>query len=169
VPGGRLMVVDTAGRVSWASAAAQAMLDEGSALRLNGYRLATREPADQRRLDNLIAAANRGTPGELILCDEEGEGVLASADWRAGAVWLKISNLRPVNGTAERFAALFDLTRAEARLAEALLSGLDPSDCADRFGVARTTIRSQLDSLFDKTGRRRQGALLVLLAAVAAA
>jgi DNA-binding CsgD family transcriptional regulator len=49
-----------------------------------------------------------------------------------------------------------------------MLEGCDAGDCADRFGVSRTTIRSQLAALFDKTGRRRQATLLVLLAAVAA-
>jgi DNA-binding NarL/FixJ family response regulator len=74
--------------------------------------------------------------------------------------------LEPEIAVHDLAAAARDACRA--RLAEALLEGHDPSDCANRFGVSRATVRSQLAALFDKTGRRRQATLLVLLAAVAA-
>lgn len=167
--GGCMVVVDAARRVTWASPKALALLAEAKALNLEGHRLCAGDLADQKRLDALMNAAVRGEGGEMILFDADSEGVLVSASPRGGTAWLKLSALRPAKGTADRFAALFGLTPAEARLAEAMLAGHDPADCAVLFGVSRTTIRSQLDSLFDKTGRRRQAALMALLAAVAAA
>jgi DNA-binding CsgD family transcriptional regulator len=160
--------LDAAGRVQSQSAPAQALIAHSPVLEMSGCRLVARDSFDQRRLERLLSAAAHGQAGELVLCDEAGKGVLIQAGATAGAVRLRLSSLRPPLGCADRFADLFGLTRAEARLAEAMLEGCDAGDCADRFGVSRTTIRSQLAALFDKTGRRRQATLLVLLAAVAA-
>lgn len=166
--GEALAVLDGAGRVSAMSTAAQWLIASSPVLRLAERRLGARDPIDQRRFEHLVAAASRGEAGELVMVDEAGEGVLVQAEGERSEVRLRLSSLKPPQGSADRFADLFGLTRAEARLAEALLEGHDPGDCANRFGVSRATVRSQLAALFDKTGRRRQATLLVLLAAVAA-
>ena len=160
--------LDAAGRIQGQSPQAQALIAHSPVLEVSGCRLVARDAFDQRRLERLLSAAAHGQGGELVLCDEAGKGVLIQAGAALGAVRLRLSSLRPPVGCADRFADLFGLTRAEARLAEAMLEGCDAGDCAGRFGVSRTTIRSQLAALFDKTGRRRQATLLVLLAAVAA-
>lgn len=58
---------------------------------------------------------------------------------------------------------IYQLTRAEMALAEGLLAGETIDEVASRRAVGRETIRSQLKTLFAKTGTRRQTDLVVLL------
>jgi len=60
---------------------------------------------------------------------------------------------------------LFDLTFAEARVAGGVAEGLTLDQLAERHGVAVTTVRSQLKSVFAKTGLQRQSQLAALIAA----
>ncbi len=60
---------------------------------------------------------------------------------------------------------LFDLTAAEARVACGVAEGLTLDQIAERNGVALGTVRSQVKSVFAKTGSSRQSQLAALLAA----
>ncbi|QGM44613.1 helix-turn-helix transcriptional regulator [Methylocystis heyeri] len=60
---------------------------------------------------------------------------------------------------------LFDLTAAEARVAGGVAEGLTLDEIAARHGVTVGTIRSQIKSVFAKTGAARQSQLAALLAA----
>jgi DNA-binding CsgD family transcriptional regulator len=62
---------------------------------------------------------------------------------------------------------LFGLTLAESSLAMELAQGSTPDEAARRRRVSRTTVRSQLGSIFAKTNTRRQAALVSLLARIA--
>lgn len=53
-------------------------------------------------------------------------------------------------------AAIYGLTPAESRLVGELCSGLAPRDIGERHGVSTETLKSQLKSIFAKTGMRRQ-------------
>ena len=55
------------------------------------------------------------------------------------------------------------LTDAEARLVHLLLEGRGLTAAAEQLGLSRNTVHSQLASVFQKTGTRRQGELLSLL------
>jgi DNA-binding CsgD family transcriptional regulator len=59
---------------------------------------------------------------------------------------------------------LFLLTPAEARLAKRLSCGEDLGSISKGLGVTRGTLRAQLKAPFWKTGTRRQGELIALLA-----
>lgn len=64
-------------------------------------------------------------------------------------------------GTDERrLAKLYDLTPAEARLMGALLAGMEPKSYAKEIGVSLNTVKTQLKSLFTKTGQHRQAELI---------
>lgn len=63
---------------------------------------------------------------------------------------------------------LYDLTPAEARLLRALASGLRLQFYAESIGVQASTARSQLKSIFHKTGTTRQAELLSLIASISA-
>jgi DNA-binding CsgD family transcriptional regulator len=62
--------------------------------------------------------------------------------------------------------SLFGFTRAECRLAELLTSGYSLKDAAEQRGVTYETVRSQVKSIFSKTGAQRQSELMGLLAAM---
>lgn len=59
--------------------------------------------------------------------------------------------------------SLFGFTAAETRLAIELVQGKTPSEIAEEHELSRTTIRSQLASLFSKTQTSRQSELVALL------
>ena len=62
---------------------------------------------------------------------------------------------------------LFDLTPAEARLLQALAGGLRLQSYAESVGVQASTVRTQLNSIFNKTGTKRQAELLSIVASLA--
>lgn len=64
-------------------------------------------------------------------------------------------------------AAMFGLTPAEARIASALAGGDDLAAIAASLHLSVWTVRSQLKSIFAKTGTRRQAELVRLLVGVA--
>lgn len=59
--------------------------------------------------------------------------------------------------------SLFDLTAAEARVARAISECKGVSDIAEQTGVSKETVRTQLKSVFEKTGLHRQSELVALL------
>jgi DNA-binding CsgD family transcriptional regulator len=69
-------------------------------------------------------------------------------------------------GFLQVIATLFRLTPAEARLAEALASGLTLSEAAARYEVTAGTVRTQLKAVLRKTETKRQGELVRLLKSI---
>jgi DNA-binding CsgD family transcriptional regulator len=61
------------------------------------------------------------------------------------------------------FGDLYGLTEAESRLVSELMGGGGLTAAAESLGLSRNTVHSQLASVFQKTGTRRQGELLRLL------
>ena len=58
---------------------------------------------------------------------------------------------------------LFRLTPAEARLAAGIATGAPLNDVADALGIGRETARTQLRSVFAKTGTTRQAELVRII------
>jgi DNA-binding CsgD family transcriptional regulator len=85
--------------------------------------------------------------------------------WRAEpavAIFIADPEARP-RDLSERFAQLFGLTPAEARLAARLAAGDSPAAVAEALGLSKHTIRVQLKALMDKTDTHRQAELVRLL------
>ncbi|WP_442756617.1 helix-turn-helix transcriptional regulator [Methylocystis sp. JAN1] len=72
---------------------------------------------------------------------------------------------RPAAPDAALVQSLFDLTPTEARVAGSLAEGLTLDQIAERHNVTMSTIRSQVKSVFAKTGANRQSQIVALLAA----
>lgn len=70
---------------------------------------------------------------------------------------------------ANLLSALFDLTPAEARIARAVAELKTPAEIARAGGVSRETVRTQIKTIYAKTGLGSQAALARLVAAVGAA
>jgi DNA-binding CsgD family transcriptional regulator len=58
---------------------------------------------------------------------------------------------------------LFDLTSAEARVAQAVAKGMSLAEIARQSNVTTGTVRSQIKAVFEKTGVHRQAELAALL------
>ncbi|WP_246684663.1 helix-turn-helix transcriptional regulator [Mesorhizobium sp. B2-7-1] len=88
------------------------------------------------------------------------EGVVAPN----GSIIVALLDRQPRTGpNPETLRKMFGLTGAETHLALRLASGDAPLEIAERSRLSRTTIRTQLASLFAKTETRRQAELVALL------
>jgi DNA-binding CsgD family transcriptional regulator len=61
------------------------------------------------------------------------------------------------------FACIYDLTPAETRLLNSILSGAGLAQAAKEMTISVTTARTHLTHIFSKTGTRRQGELINLV------
>lgn len=183
-----LVIIDQSFRVRFVNRVAEDFLRAGDGLSLRNRRLLASDADASKRLDRLIAEAAQcaagGDPhkggGGLSVARPSGRRPLllvvaplpafsAGRLWRAEpavAVFITDPEARP-HAPAQRFAELFGLTPAEARLAAWLAAGDSLADAADTFGLSKYTLRAQLRALMDKTGTNRQAALVHLLTAVA--
>ncbi|MEI9405634.1 helix-turn-helix transcriptional regulator [Mesorhizobium argentiipisi] len=81
-----------------------------------------------------------------------------------GSIIVALLDRQPRTGpNPETLRKMFGLTGAETHLALRLASGDAPLEIAERSRLSRTTIRTQLASLFAKTETRRQAELVALL------
>ena len=68
--------------------------------------------------------------------------------------------------TVRQLMALFNLSAAEARLARALCHGDSLDEYATDQGLKLPTVKTQLRSVFAKTGTERQASLIRLLSGI---
>ena len=71
------------------------------------------------------------------------------------------------SGDDRLLAAVFGLTRAEVRVARALLAGARPKAIAQQLAVSEETIRTQLKAVYAKTETRGIASLVALLSRLA--
>jgi DNA-binding CsgD family transcriptional regulator len=90
--------------------------------------------------------------------------VAASVFAQCQALVVLVDLERRARPPQEELHSSFGLTPAEARLAIQMASGLPLETIADELRVSKETARSQLKSVFQKTGVRRQAELVGLLA-----
>jgi DNA-binding CsgD family transcriptional regulator/PAS domain-containing protein len=172
---------DETSRVAHMNRSAEAMLEEHDSLSIEGGHLLTGDAAVTRKLNYELAnaiRASRGNGSELngvVLLPRIGRLPLmlmiaplpvAGASAVCGAALLFAFNPEstpPI--TADMVRRLFGLSEAEAELAVALCSGKTLDEAAAARGTSINTIRSQLKSVFAKTGTKRQADLVSLLLA----
>lgn len=181
-----VVLLDASGRVAWCNTLGKAILSGGGPLRLVQTRLVACAREDGEALQRLVERATTRPDhlaemhgDEILLGDDTcQEWVVSASRLRPeseGASGAQLQTLLLFRQTtqghelASRLRADFGLTPAESRLAAALADGACLADAAERFGTTRATVRSQLKSIFCKTGVSRQTELvrLVLLGAPA--
>jgi DNA-binding CsgD family transcriptional regulator len=112
-----------------------------------------------------IVIARNGTPwllAETIPLTSFGRDIFA-----AGHSLLYLTDLAAERTPSEiLLRTAFELTPAEARLAACLAGGGGIGPAAQRLGIGRETIRTQLRAIFDKTGVRSQAHLTALLSQI---
>jgi len=167
--GPKVLVIDAARRLIEATAGARTLLTDGTVLQRCFDRVAAATRADSARL---VAALARAVSHGHARAVFEGAGERLEADLVAVHAEGKDSArivmiLKPaLEERQQRLDAAektFGLTRAESRLLATLFEGCSVPQAADRLGVARSTARTHLQRVFDKTGVRRQGDLLRLV------
>ena len=173
-----LIVVDPEGRIEYRNRLAAAELKSGrGGLTLARGIISAKALALREQLMQAIRAAcalqrssgvcvpQAGTPPEtwsrMVVVPVAG----SAAGEMYAAIWI-LNTEAPALPSEELLNTLFLLSPAEARLAIGLLKGLSAAECAQQSGVGVATIRSQLHSIFSKTGVRRQAQLVALLSKV---
>jgi DNA-binding CsgD family transcriptional regulator len=150
------------------NAAADEILDRANPLGLAWGRLHAPCRDDMFRLESAMTQAQTDGYATVAL-GEAGLGVEVVRA-AAGAVEQCLVLLRdPSKARAIQIvdvARRFRLTKAEQGLLEVLAQGLSLPDAAMMLGVARSTARTHLQRLFEKTGKRRQVDLLRMVAAL---
>jgi DNA-binding CsgD family transcriptional regulator len=180
-----LMLIDRLGAVRHISPAAERLLSEGDGLSVEGSCLQAADSASTRRLNQAILSAlsalRTGEAGGAVsLPRPSGKRDLlvtinpllfppSPFDAFRPAALLRVvdpgSGLPP--SAADRWSALFGLTPAEGRFAEALLGGdQNLRHTAECLGITYATARVHLRQLFDKTSTHSQAQLARLLTKV---
>jgi DNA-binding CsgD family transcriptional regulator len=150
------------------NAAAGEILDKASLLELAFGRLRARSQRDTSRLETAMTQAQAAGYATIVL----GEAGLGVEVVRAGPSSVDHYLMLLRDRSKERTAQIVDVTRhfgltkAEQGLLDILAQGASLPDAAQMLGVARSTARTHLQRLFDKTGKRRQVDLLRMVASL---
>lgn len=170
-----VLLVEGAGRLVHANAAGEALLSRGDVLAL---RLDLVEPWDASALREawpLSSGRARASGTRTLTLTRRGGGqvsvsllpldagrrrVLAKGEARTA---LFIQNAEVAPNAVEALGTTYKLTGAELRVLLGLTEGRTAADIATHYGIALTTVRTHLRSLFAKTGLSRQKDLIGLL------
>ncbi|MHB2210780.1 helix-turn-helix transcriptional regulator [Methylobacterium sp. CM6257] len=166
-----VVAVDRFGRALFLNREAQAIV-RGVHLRLVNGRLRACAPSGSVALRKLIAdCAANACGGSLRLVSEEATLLIAASAVPAMTstdsdpiVLLRLidpATVRPP--VKEALQVQFGLTPTEAAFALEMLAGNDLAASAARRGITLNTARVHLRRIFEKTGTRRQAALMRLL------
>ena len=171
-----VILVDCSCQVLWTNRRAREMTGGSGSLRLRDGQLSARLKTETQSLRVLIAeVVSAGRSGLLAISRGPGSRPLlvmtvplaspsgVAADRTAcGAVFLSDPDRadRPSVASLQR---IFDLTYREAQTAIAIASGHGLKAAARAMGVAPTTVRSQLQQAFAKTGTKHQAELAALI------
>jgi DNA-binding CsgD family transcriptional regulator len=125
----------------------------------------------ESQLQELLAAIASGTRERGLLrfaaCGEHPAATATVARVRANGprmlALVSVLDAQAGDGDSFELAALYSLTPAEARVAGGLTRGWSPKRIASESGVSLSTVRSQVQSLFGKTGAHRQSDLVRLM------
>lgn len=175
------LLLDASGGVIAVSAAADVEISNGRLLRLRDRRLHTLVAEDKVVLDNAISAAlssGSGRPGACIVEIRSRSGrydwaldviALASSGHLPGLAPAVLIVARPANvvrSPAELAREAWGLSAAEAEIAVRLAAGETLNAIGEARGVSRTTVRSQLQSIYAKVGVHRQAAVVAAILAL---
>lgn len=164
------VVVAADGHVLFANPQAEALFVHSGAVCVHNGRLGAATQSDTVRLLSLIRSASnmgeaRNEPGGVMALRKPNALPLTVlvAPFRLALTGLPapgaIIFIRDPNRSISAVAALqalFQLTPAEARIAEALANGKSLAEIAVSQRASRQTVRKQLKAIFAKTGTNRQ-------------
>lgn len=177
-----MFLVDARGRVVRANVSGQALLKEGSPLRVAGGRLVACDAAADEALRDVFLAAGSGdvTGGKCVgvpLASADGESFVAHVmplisgqRRRAGEHYSAVAALivqpaePPLPAAPETLGKCYNLTPSEVRVLLAIVQLGGTPETARALGINETTVRTHLQRVFAKTGTSRQAGLVKLVA-----
>lgn len=156
---------------------AERMLADDGSLHVTRKGLRARRADESARLQQLVAevaAGNEVRPAGALMISRRSRpplqllvSPLRGSDMdepHSVRVIVFISDLaKKIRPTRDTLRTLFGLTSAEYRLAILLADGHNSAAIAKMVGVTRNTLKSQLASIYRKTGTSRQAQLVALL------
>ena len=178
-----VLLANSDGRVFASNRTAQDLFAREAGLGLSADGQMRLKPAQaERRLLSLIAeAAAVGLSGEgdsashmiferggqraplsLMVFPAGGHRTELMSSEACAAIYVSDPDNR-INPSESLLRGLYQLTRAEARLASLLVRGLTVEQAAERLKVTRNTIRTHLKRVFSKTHTKRQADLVSLM------
>jgi len=168
-----IMLVDSMLRVRRMTESARALIDRADGIRHISGRLVLEDvTAHQILLAAVKGAVNQMSDApDTLLCPRPSTPlsyrivVLPAGNHAPGCALVALHDpaATQVDDSLRRFVRAYGLTSAESDLAKGLAEGLTLAEIAAKRGVTKETIRTQLKSLFLKTGIRRQVDLLKLI------
>jgi DNA-binding CsgD family transcriptional regulator/PAS domain-containing protein len=169
---------DEHSRVAYMNKRAHALLEKSALLQVEHGHLVVKHLETARKLNYEIGNAIRASRGtadfnEVVLLPRDGllplmlmvAPVCVTGHARGAALLFVFDPDAVPSLTTARVRKLFGLTDAEARLAVSLSGGMTLDDIANERPVSLNTLKTQLKSIFAKTGTRRQAELISLLLA----
>jgi DNA-binding CsgD family transcriptional regulator len=171
-----VILVDHEGQVVFANRSARSLLDERDGLTLGPEGLKATDSSTTRALRELVRGEPQDRGGALSLPRRSGPP-LALLVSPLGSEAERLTKPRPVKALflsdparggetgEDTLKRLYGLTAAEARLTQELIQGRTLDEAAAQLAISSNTARSQLRTVFSKTGVRRQSELVRLLLA----
>lgn len=165
-----VLALDERTRVVFANQAAESMLRANACLKLLHRRLTASVAAENDALQSAIARVTKSRKSESLALQGTASAThafflnityLPTLAMRSafGEATVMVTVRRRGPGAlvvAQQLRQAFGLSKAEALVAEALISGKTPDECASELGVSLTTVRTQLRAIFAKTRTRNQ-------------
>jgi DNA-binding CsgD family transcriptional regulator len=145
-------------------------------LHVRAGQLVSTERLEQAALDRAVATASRSQhPALVVITDARGARHFVQIIPVLGGardVFLATAAIAAIVGPPRHSARfplraireLFGLTAREAQVATLLVDGFNLTEIAERLGLGVGTTRNHLKKVFEKSGTRRQGELIALLA-----
>jgi DNA-binding CsgD family transcriptional regulator len=175
-----ILLLDTAGRVTFANRTAEEVLRARDGLTIHHKELFGARESDTTALRTAIAAAMGGSNGpgagglvlvgrpsgrsplRVLVAPVAQRHVLMGSAGAAACMFITDPERRAVPPAAHLQRA-FGLSTAETRVAMALLDGENVERLSDRLCISRNTARTHLRRLFGKTDTTRQADLIRVL------
>ena len=188
--GAGVVLVDQGARPVAANDAAQHIAARGDALRLDSSGFAALRSVDQQKLAATFAAALAGAPGQAhginitrssgrrdyLLYLQRMPDILETRVFTALPTFVQpklrvciIDPDPPLQLESPLLQQLFELTDAQAALAQRVVSGERPAEAAATLGIRATTARVHLTAIYRKTRTSSISELVRLLTLLAAA
>jgi DNA-binding CsgD family transcriptional regulator len=173
-----LILVTANQRIVWANKSAGNLMRKSSELRCKDGRISASDFKIAHRLRSLISATSQllneeASRGSILLRNEDGlASLVVHVVPLASLLTVLPHSERPVagliladcqSGSDARtgvFVDLFDLTSGEARVLAQLVSGKGLPIVARRLDISRSTARTHLERILQKTGTHRQAELV---------